>query len=60
VSDIPSRSCTTKTHCGDSRSTQGRSKAEVCFQPALAVARPQQAKSLELRAVLGLARLCRQ
>jgi predicted ATPase len=33
------------------------SQAEACFQQALAVARRQQAKSLELRAALSLARL---
>src|SRR5262249_40136270 len=33
------------------------SQAEVCFQQALAVARPQQAKSLELRAAMSLAHL---
>jgi predicted ATPase len=32
-------------------------RAEACFQQALAVARRQQAKSLELRAALSLARL---
>ncbi len=32
-------------------------EAEVCFQQALAVARRQQAKSLELRAAMSLARL---
>jgi predicted ATPase len=36
------------------------SQAEACFQQALAVARRQQAKSLELRAALGLSRLWRQ
>jgi predicted ATPase len=33
------------------------SQAERCFQQALAVARAQQAKSLELRAALSLSRL---
>ena len=33
------------------------SQAEVCFQQALAVARQQQAKSLELRAAMSLAHL---
>jgi predicted ATPase len=33
------------------------SHAETCFQTALAVARHQQAKSLELRAAMSLARL---
>jgi predicted ATPase len=32
-------------------------QAEACFQQALAIARRQQAKSLELRAALSLARL---
>jgi predicted ATPase len=35
-------------------------QAEVCFQEALAIARCQQAKSLELRAALSLARLWQQ
>ena len=34
--------------------------AEACFQQALARARRQQAKSLELRAAMSLARLWRQ
>jgi predicted ATPase len=34
--------------------------AETCFQQALAIARRQQAKSLELRAAVGLARLWQQ
>ena len=34
--------------------------AEACVQQALAVARRQQAKSLELRAAMSLARLWRQ
>jgi predicted ATPase len=34
-----------------------RSEAEVCFQQALTIARRQQAKSLELRAAMSLARL---
>ena len=32
-------------------------EAEACFQQALAVARQQQAKSLELRATMSLSRL---
>src|SRR4029453_528182 len=35
-------------------------EAEVCFQQALAVAHRQQAKALELRAVLSLSRLWHQ
>jgi predicted ATPase len=35
-------------------------QAEVCFQQALAVARRQQAKALELRAALSLSRLWQQ
>ncbi len=35
-------------------------EAEACFQQALAVARHQQAKSLELRAAMSLARLWQQ
>ena len=36
------------------------SQAETCFHQALAVARRQQAKSLELRAAMSLARLWQQ
>jgi predicted ATPase len=36
------------------------SQAEICFQQALTVARHQQAKSLELRAAMSLARLWQQ
>jgi predicted ATPase len=36
------------------------SQAEACFQQALAVARGQQAKALELRAALSLSRLWQQ
>jgi predicted ATPase len=36
------------------------SQAEPCFQHALAIARRQQAKSLELRAAMSLARLWQQ
>lgn len=35
-------------------------KAEACFHQALDVARAQQAKSLELRAAMSLARLCQR
>jgi predicted ATPase len=43
------------------RHTRGQSKeAEVCFQEALGVACRQQAKSLELRAAMSLARLWQQ
>ena len=35
-------------------------EAEACFQQALAVARRQQAKSLELRAAMSLGRLWQQ
>ena len=35
-------------------------QAETCFQQALAIARRQQAKSLELRAAVGLSRLWQQ
>jgi predicted ATPase len=36
------------------------SEPETCFQQALAVARSQQAKSLELRAAMSLSRLWQQ
>ena len=35
-------------------------EAEQCFHKAIEIARKQQAKSLELRAVMGLARLWQQ
>jgi predicted ATPase len=38
----------------------GPEEAEMCFQQALAIAGRQQAKSLELRAAMSLARLWRQ
>jgi hypothetical protein len=38
-------------------STQAEAEAEVCFLKAIEVARHQQAKSLELRAVMSLAKL---
>jgi predicted ATPase len=39
------------------RSSQHHAEAETCFRQALALARQQQAKSLELRAAMSLARL---
>ena len=39
---------------------QKHTEAETCFQQALAVARRQQAKSLELRAAMSLSRLWQQ
>jgi DNA-binding winged helix-turn-helix (wHTH) protein/predicted ATPase len=41
-------------------STQGEAGAEACFLKAIEVAREQQAKSLELRAAMSLARLWQQ
>jgi predicted ATPase len=41
-------------------STQVEAEAEACFLKAIQVARKQQAKSLELRAVMSLARLWQQ
>jgi len=41
-------------------STQAEAEAEACFHKALDIARRQQAKSLELRAVTSLARLWQQ
>ena len=40
--------------------TPNVSQAEACFYNALAIARRQQAKSLELRAAMSLSRLCQQ
>jgi predicted ATPase len=42
------------------RSPAPRAEAEACFQRALAIARRQQAKSLELRAAMSLSRLWQQ
>jgi predicted ATPase len=42
------------------RSTEHQVEAEACFHEALAIARHQQAKSLELRAAMSLARLWQQ
>jgi class 3 adenylate cyclase/predicted ATPase len=42
-----------------SQSRQNRSEAETCFDRALAVAHSQNAKSLELRAAMSMARLWR-
>jgi class 3 adenylate cyclase/predicted ATPase len=41
----------------DTLSSQGTEEAEACFQRALATARAQSAKSLELRAAISLSRL---
>ena len=38
-------------------STQAEAEAAACFQQAIEIARQQQAKSLELRAVMSLSRL---
>jgi predicted ATPase len=38
-------------------STQAEAEAEACFHKAIEIARKQQAKSLELRAVMSLSRL---
>ena len=41
-------------------STQAEAEAEACFHKAIDIARKQQAKSLELRATVSLARLWQQ
>jgi predicted ATPase len=41
-------------------STQVQAEAEACFHQAITIARQQQAKSLELRAVMSLSRLWQQ
>ncbi|MGH9818322.1 MAG: hypothetical protein ACRD6I_19835, partial [Candidatus Acidiferrales bacterium] len=40
--------------------TQAKAEAEACFLKAIEIARQQQAKSLELRAVMSLSRLWQQ
>ena len=45
------------THQPLAPSTQAEVEAEACFQKAIEVARSQSAQSLELRAVISLARL---
>src|SRR4029450_8784823 len=42
------------------QSADQHAEAEACFHHALAIARRQQAKSLELRAAMSLGRLCQQ
>jgi len=42
----------------DATTSTAAEVAEVCFRQALAVARDQQARSLELRAAMSLGRLC--
>ena len=44
----------------DSHTPSPRIEAEACFLKAIEIARKQQAKSLELRAVMSLARLWQQ
>ena len=46
--------------CWRRRCQSSSAEAEACFQQALAVARRQQAKSLELRAAMSLSRLWQQ
>jgi predicted ATPase len=46
-------------HAGGAAETNRQDSAEACFRQALAVARRQGAKSLELRAATSLARLSR-
>jgi len=41
-------------------SPQAKAEAEACFHKAIAIARHQKAKSLELRAVMSLSRLWQQ
>jgi len=43
-----------------SQNTDPRGEAEACFLKAIAIAQKQQAKSLELRAVMSLIRLRQQ
>jgi predicted ATPase len=46
-----------KFQVADSRSLTPEPQAEACFQKAMEIAQRQQAKSLELRAVMSLAKL---
>jgi predicted ATPase len=50
----------TDTSPGQSKDTSPQTEAEACLLKAIAVARQQQAKSWELRAVMSLARLWQQ
>jgi predicted ATPase len=45
---------------GEKGKSQKWEEAEACFQQAIAIARRQSAKSLELRAVIGMSRLWQQ
>ncbi|AGW95673.1 hypothetical protein N234_37045 [Ralstonia pickettii DTP0602] len=45
---------------GGGEAGAGRDEAEACFQRAIAIARRQDSRSLELRAVMALSRLWRQ
>jgi predicted ATPase len=49
-----------KGHLSLQQTVSDAAQAEVCFRQALAIARQQQAKSLELRAATSLARLWQQ
>ena len=54
------RRIASRVHCCCNGSPPDAAQAEVCFQQALAIARRQEAKSLELRATMSLGRLWQQ
>jgi predicted ATPase len=49
-----------RSHQHPTPSPQAEAEAEACFLQAIEIARRQQAKSLELRAVMSLSRLWQQ
>lgn len=54
-----SKACPEQSRRGKGQKSKTE-EAEECFQRAIAIARQQEAKSLELRAVLSLSRLWQQ
>ena len=56
----PKQSSQVSSHKPQVPNTQWQAEAEACFQKAIEIAQRQQAKSLELRAAMSLARLWQQ